>query len=188
MFSVSLCIVPDKLFKILRCLYSMEYWKRRRDSSVPEQHGQQANELAHLFGQVPWRGQTFCSVSASQQYCLPVLLAVTHYKLLIFGRDLDLFVESCSGQKKDESIFCLYWVFYWFWFGVLGLVFFLIPFYFFKFSQLSLSPYFDSYFKQQHLGTHYFCQQSIWPSSLAASLLKGNVGCIDPSFQDLFYF
>lgn len=79
---------------------------------MPEQQGQQAGELAHLFGELPWVGQTSCSVSASQQYCLPVLLVVTLYKLLIFGRGLDFFVESCSGQKKGKSIFSLYWVFY----------------------------------------------------------------------------
>lgn len=69
------------------------------------QHGQQAGELASLSGLSPWVAQPPSSVSASEQYCLPVLLVMIHDKLLTFGKGLNLFAESCSRDARVTSFF-----------------------------------------------------------------------------------
>lgn len=68
------------------------------------QRGQQAGELASLSGLSPCVAQP-PSVSASEQYCLPVLLIMIHDKLLTFGKGLNLFAESCSGDARVTSLF-----------------------------------------------------------------------------------
>lgn len=69
---------------------------------MPEEGWAAGRRAGCVFALLPWVAQTSCSVSASHQYCLPVLLVVIHYKFLTFGKGLDVFAESCSGQKKDE--------------------------------------------------------------------------------------